>query len=111
PLVGRGWDESGWEAAPDARALDAVAPGRPVLLHRHDFHALWVNSAALRDAGVSKDTPDPSAGRFERGPGGQPRGLVREHAVRAVQALEQRAGPAVDPPTLHRAAARPPPAG
>src|SRR5262249_44884807 len=105
PLVGRGWDESGWEAAPDARALDAVAPGRPVLLHRHDFHALWVNSAALRDAGVSKDTPDPSAGRFERGPGGQPSGLVREHAVRAFQALEQRAGPAVDPTLLDEAAA------
>src|SRR5262249_15497839 len=36
PLVGRGWDESGWEALPDARALNALAPARPVLLHRHD---------------------------------------------------------------------------
>src|SRR4030095_15628454 len=44
PLVGRGWDDAAWQAPPEAAALDAVAPDRPVLLHRHDFHALWVNT-------------------------------------------------------------------
>jgi predicted amidohydrolase YtcJ len=104
PLVGRGWDESGWEAPPEAAALDALAPDRPVLLHRHDFHALWVNTAALRAAGVSRDTPDPEGGRFERGPGGQPNGLVREHAVRAFVALEDAAAPAIDDALLDEAA-------
>jgi predicted amidohydrolase YtcJ len=105
PLVGRGWDDAGWSSPPEAAALDALSPDRPVLLHRHDFHALWVNSAALRSAGVSKDTPDPAGGSFERGPGGVPNGLVREHAVRAFAALEQHAAPAVDDALLDEAAA------
>jgi len=105
PLVGRGWDDTGWTAAPEAAVLDALAPGRPVLLHRHDFHALWVNTAALRAAGVSSATPDPEGGRFERGALGEPSGLVREHAVRAFLALEDRAAPAVDDALLDEAAA------
>jgi len=104
PLVGRGWDEGGWEAPPDARALDALAPRRPVLLHRHDFHALWVNGAALVAAGVSKRTTDPEGGRLERGPGGELTGLVREHAVALFHALEQRAAPAVNDALLDEAA-------
>ena len=105
PLVGRGWDDASWAAPPEAAALDAIAPDRPVLLHRHDFHALWVNTAALRAAGVSKVTPDPEGGRFERGPDGGLSGLVREHAVRSFQALEERAAPAVDGALLDEAAA------
>ena len=105
PMVGRGWDDAGWSAAPLAAALDALAPGRPVLLHRHDFHALWVNTAALRAAGVSSATQDPPAGRFERGPGGEPNGLVRENAVRVFAALEERAAPALDDALLDDAAA------
>jgi predicted amidohydrolase YtcJ len=105
PLVGRGWDDTGWSSPPEAAALDALAPDRPVLLHRHDFHALWVNTAALRAAGVSKDTPDPEGGRFERGPDGAANGLVREHAVRAFVALEEQAGPLVDDALLDEAAA------
>ena len=104
PLVGRGWDESEWAEPPERAALDAIAPRRPVLLHRHDFHALWVNSAALAAAGVARDTPDPEGGRFERDASGEPTGLVREHAVRAFLALEDRAGPAVDEALLDDAA-------
>jgi len=105
PLVGRGWDDTGWSDPLEATALDGLAPDRPVLLHRHDFHALWVNTAALRAARVSKATPDPEGGRFERDPGGAPSGLVREHAVRAFLALEDRAAPAVDDALLDEAAA------
>lgn len=104
PLVGRGWDDHGWEAPPTRAALDALAPGRPVLLHRHDFHALWVNGAALRAAGITRDTPDPEGGRFERDAAGEPSGVVREHAVRAFDALDQRAGPAPEPVVLDAAA-------
>jgi predicted amidohydrolase YtcJ len=105
PLVGRGWDESAWEEAPVGAALDALAPMRPVLLHRHDFHALWVNSAALLAAGVSRATPDPAGGRFERDAAGELTGIVREHAVRVFHALEDRAGPEPSEALLDEAAA------
>lgn len=96
PLIGRGWDESPWEALPDRASLDAVTGDRPVVLHRHDFHAMWVNSAALRAVRISRDTPDPAGGRIERLPDGEPDGLVRESVVRAFAALEEQAGPALD---------------
>ncbi len=104
PLVGRGWDESAWPVAPTRAALDALAPSRPVILHRHDFHALWVNSAALHAAGVERDTPDPDGGVFERDASGALTGIVREHAVRAFAALEDRAAPAIDDALLDDAA-------
>lgn len=82
PVSGRGWDANGWHEPPDRASLDAVSGERPVLLHSRDYHALWVNSAALRAAGVSRATPDPPGGRIERDAAGEPAGLVREHAVR-----------------------------
>jgi predicted amidohydrolase YtcJ len=93
-LVGRGWDAEGWPAPPHRAALDAVAPERPVLLHSHDFHAVWVNGAALALAGVTRATPDPDGGHFERDAAGEPTGIAREHAVRAFATLEREAAQA-----------------
>jgi len=104
PLVGRGWDASGWEAQPHREALDALAPNRAVLLHSHDFHSMWVNSVALRLAEVSRATPDTPGGVFERDAEGEPTGIARENAVRAFAALEKQAGPAVTSKLLDEAA-------
>jgi hypothetical protein len=82
-LIGRGWDANLWPDRPHRALLDQACPERPVLLHSKDYHALWVNGAALRAAGVTRDTPDPPGGRFERDASGEPDGIVREHAVRA----------------------------
>ena len=87
PVIGRGWGEDGWEAPPDRVALDQVAPGRVVILHSKDYHALWVSSTALERAGVTRATPDPPGGRIERTPSGEPTGVMREHAVRLFDAL------------------------
>ncbi len=105
PLVGRGWDEAHWESAPDRASLDALAPTRPVILHRHDFHSLWVNTAALAAAGITRATPDPEGGRFDRDAAGELTGVVREHAVRAFHALEESASPTLDDALLDDAAA------
>jgi hypothetical protein len=101
PLVGRGWDSNDWPEPPHRAALDALAGERPVLLHSHDFHAMWVNTAALRAAGITRATLDPPGGVIERDAGGEPRGVVRETAVRPLRALEERAAAAAgDPLTL-----------
>lgn len=87
-IVGRGWDANRWTDAPHRSLLDHAACDRPVLLHSKDFHAMWVNSAALAAAGVTRDTPDPSGGVIERDASGEPTGVLREHAVRLMIPIE-----------------------
>ena len=62
----------------DARWLDSVVPDRPVALRASDYHTLWCNSAALRLAGIDRDTPDPELGVIVRRPDGEPLGTLRE---------------------------------
>src|SRR5581483_5028363 len=52
-----------------------------------DHHGAWVNSAALRRAGVTAGTPDPADGRIERDAAGEPAGTLHEGAVLLVSAL------------------------
>jgi predicted amidohydrolase YtcJ len=79
-LLGQGWDANGWEAAPDRWALDAVQAA-PVFLDSLDLHAAWLNSAALRAAGIGRDTADPFGGVIVRDAAGEPTGLLKERAV------------------------------
>jgi predicted amidohydrolase YtcJ len=106
PVIGRGWDANPWSDEAHRSALDAVCPDRPVLLHSHDFHALWVNGAALEAAGVGRTTPDPPGGRIERDASGVPKGVMRENAVRLFASLERAAVREPDEALLARAAAR-----
>ncbi len=82
-IVGFGWNHSDWAEPvfPDKHSLDAVAPDNPVFLTRKDWHSAWVNSAALRHAGLTRETPDPAGGKLERDAHGEPTGLVRENAM------------------------------
>ena len=105
-VVGRGWDSNEWRDAPDRAALDRVAADRVVLLHSRDFHSLWVSSAALARAGVTRATPDPEGGRIERDAAGEPTGVLREHAVRPFARLEAGAGDGLDHERVRRAVRR-----
>jgi hypothetical protein len=82
---GRGWNPHRWHGdAPHRTILDAHVPDRPAALQSHDMHALWVNSAALRMAGIDADTPDPEGGSIVRDATGQPTGLLLEWAGRLI---------------------------
>ncbi|MFL6859840.1 MAG: amidohydrolase, partial [Sphingomicrobium sp.] len=63
---------------------------RPVYLERVDGHAALANAAAMRAAGVTAATRDPSGGRVERGAGGAPTGVFVDNA----QGLVERSIPA-----------------
>ena len=85
-VVGKGWDESLLAEGrhPTRHDLDAVSPDNPVVIHRV-WNKLVCNSAALRAAGISGETPDPPAdvlysGSFERDERGEPTGLFRDRA-------------------------------
>ncbi len=80
-LIGHGWDADRWGHWPTAADIETVAPGRRGLFWAHDHHALLATEAALRDAGVDRDTPDPAGGIISRKPDGDPDGLLFEEAA------------------------------
>ena len=61
--------------------LDAAAPNHPVHVSHRGGHTAYVNSLALKAAGVTEETPDPPGGRFDRDPAtGRLTGKVSEKA-------------------------------
>src|SRR6185369_15276740 len=68
-IIGCGWNQELWpdKRFPTAADLDAVVPDRPVVLERVDGHAVVANSAAIKAAGVTMQTPVPAGGRMENG--------------------------------------------
>jgi len=86
-ILGHGWNETRW---PDPRIptradLDDVAPAHPVILGRSDMHLAVVNSRALREAGITDDTPNPPQGIIDRDESGQPTGVLRERAINLIR--------------------------
>ncbi|WP_028798632.1 amidohydrolase [Streptomyces sp. 142MFCol3.1] len=87
-ITGGGWSMEAFEGGtPTRQLLDAVVPDRPVYLPNRDHHGAWVNSRALELAGVTRDTPDPADGRFERDAAGEPTGMLQEGAMQSVGRL------------------------
>ena len=68
-IQGRGWNQELWpnKSFPTAADLDSVVSDRPVVLERVDGHAIVVNGAAMKAAGVTAQTPAPPGGRIENG--------------------------------------------
>jgi len=86
-LLGRGWriDEWAEKQFPAAADLDRLAPHTPIFLKDHSGHAVWVNSKALRLAGITAATPDPPGGAIQRDANGQPTGILFEDAQNGVR--------------------------
>ena len=83
---GSGWQLPVFPSANPSRALlDRVIRDRPAIFVAADGHSAWVNSMALRLAGITRNTPDPPNGRIERDPEtGEPSGTLREDAMNLV---------------------------
>lgn len=79
-VTGYGWAEGlvAERRAVDRRDLDEAAPDNPVVLSRSGGHSIAANSRALALAGITRDTRDPEGGVIERGPDGEPNGIIRE---------------------------------
>ena len=87
-LVGGGWALPSFPPGrPRKEDLDTITGDRPAALSSADGHSLWVNSAALAAAGITRATKDPDAGRIDRDRRGEPTGLLRESATALVTRL------------------------
>ncbi len=82
-IYGGGWNNAEWDdpAFPDKRALDAVAPRNSVILTRKDGHSVWLNSLALQNAQLTRDSAAPEGGVIDRDADGAPNGILRENAM------------------------------
>jgi len=66
---------------PTKEDLDKVSPANAVVIHRVDGHSIWVNSEALRQSGITKDTKSPFGGEIVKNAAtGEPTGILKEAA-------------------------------
>ena len=80
-VLGFLYDDSKTEHAVTLQELDSVALDHAVIVYHRGGHIAFVNSLALKTAGVTTQTPDPDGGLFERGPSGTFTGRVADKAV------------------------------
>lgn len=79
-LAGFGWNHHNWEKTniPTKDSLDRVFKDIPVYLFNEELHSLWLNSAALKQAGISSASPQPENGEIFFGNDGEPSGYLLE---------------------------------
>lgn len=88
-VCGAGWQYDLFPPAglPTKELLDEAVPDRPAVMESCDRHSYWVNSRALAEANITRDTPDPREngiviGQIVRDPKtGEPTGLLKEAAM------------------------------
>jgi predicted amidohydrolase YtcJ len=92
-ILGSGFHQAKWDRPPDPNVrgfpmqdgLSRVSPKNPVWLTHASGHAGFANAEALREAGVTKATPDPVGGEILRDQQGNPTGLLNERAQELVE--------------------------
>ena len=70
--------------------LDKISSVHPVMVRHRGGHTVFVNSFALKLAGVTKDTPNPPGGTFDRLPDGRLSGRITDNAIDLVEEKGQR---------------------
>jgi predicted amidohydrolase YtcJ len=85
-ILGGDWDDTKWTPAalPTKEMIDPVTGDTPVFVARYDGHMALANSAALRIAGITANTPDPPGGVIVRDAHGEPTGALKDAAMDAV---------------------------
>jgi hypothetical protein len=106
-ILGGDWDHELWTGAPLPRRdwIDSVTPDNPVFVSRLDGHMAVANSAAIRAAGVTRDTPTPPGGEILRDRSGEPLGVFKDAAMDLIWAAVPAPSPEQSDSALARALA------
>jgi predicted amidohydrolase YtcJ len=88
-ILGGRWDHERWpeRRLPTNTALSAATPDNPVWLRRVDGHAGIANAAALKLAGITRDTPAPPGGDIIHDEHGELTGVLVDNATELVEKL------------------------
>ncbi len=96
-ILGHGWNQNVWKNWPSASELDAIAPNNPVYLTAKSLHASWANTAALKLANITEQTPNPPNGQIRRDDKGNATGILLESAMEVVNKV-------IPEPSIHEIA-------
>jgi predicted amidohydrolase YtcJ len=79
-VLGRGYDQTllAEDRHPTRADLDEASPDHPIIIWHISYHGLVANSAALRLAGVDRNTADVPGGEILRDEHGEPNGVFLE---------------------------------
>ena len=83
-VVTQGWRDYRWETArrrPPGAPSTKAFPDRPCVMYSGDGHTLWLNSRALDELGVTRDSVPPQGGSYDKDEDGELTGIVREAAA------------------------------
>ncbi|MDP2524534.1 amidohydrolase [Maribacter dokdonensis] len=79
------WDHTLWGGTlPNKEWIDEFTTDNPVALYRLDGHMILANTAALKIAGINKDTPNVEGGEFVKDDKGNLTGILKGHAMTPV---------------------------
>lgn len=76
------WDHKNWGGElPTRQWIDDFTGDIPVFISRSDGHMALANTAALKAAGIDKNTKDVDGGEIERDENGSPTGIFKDNAM------------------------------
>lgn len=81
-VCGGGYQDTKLGRHPSRWDLDKASAEHPILIDHSSLHVSAVNSRALEAAGITKSSPDPPGGGFDRADDGEPNGVCREAPAR-----------------------------
>ncbi len=85
-ITGGDWDHTNWDGElPHKNWIDPFTTNIPVWVNRLDAHMALANSAALRIAGINKNTPNVDGGTIVRDQNGDPTGILKDNAMKLVE--------------------------
>jgi predicted amidohydrolase YtcJ len=89
-VVGNGWNQDYFTdevRMPNRFDLDKISTDYPIIFSRACGHISVANSAALKMAGITKDSKDVPGGMIYRDENGEPNGLVSENAQGVLKSI------------------------
>lgn len=101
-IIGHSFDEQGMDEKrfPTRRDLDEACADIPIFMRHITGHTGMANSAALRLAGIQRDTPNPTGGIIGRDADGEPDGVLEGIPA---QSLVRKRLPAFTPEEMREA--------
>ncbi len=88
-ITGGNWNHESWDIKflPNKKLIDNFSTDTPVFINRIDGHIGLANSLALKLAGISRDSENPSGGIIDKDADGEPTGILKDSAITLVTSV------------------------